>query len=64
MSFCSYYDTDVCHSCSMIDLFYAEQLTEKSAHLHKALEPFAVSEWLKPTPSQIKGFRNKAKMVA
>lgn len=64
MSFCSYYDTDVCHSCSMIDLFYAEQLTEKVAHLHKALEPFSVSEWLKPIPSQIKGFRNKAKMVA
>lgn len=64
MSFCSYYDTRVCHSCSLIDLFYSEQLTEKGAHLHKALEPFAVSEWLKPTSSQLKGFRNKAKMVA
>lgn len=64
MSFCSYYDTQVCHSCSMIDLFYAEQLTEKSAHLHKALEAFDVQEWLKPTSSGIKGFRNKAKMVA
>lgn len=64
MSFCSYYDTHVCHSCSQIDLFYSEQLTEKGAHLHKALEPFAVSEWLKPTSSQLKGFRNKAKMVA
>lgn len=64
MSFCSYYDTRVCHSCSQIDLFYAEQLTEKSAHLHKALEPFSVSEWLKPNSSQLKGFRNKAKMVA
>lgn len=64
MSFCSYYDTKVCHSCSMIDLFYSEQLSEKSAHLHKALEDFTVNEWLKPTSSQIKGFRNKAKMVA
>lgn len=64
MSFCSYYDTQVCHSCSMIDLFYAEQLTEKSAHLQKALGAFDVQEWLKPTSSQIKGFRNKAKMVA
>ncbi len=64
MSFCSYYDTDVCHSCSLIDLFYAEQLTEKSAHLHQALEAFEVQEWLKPTSSGIKGFRNKAKMVA
>lgn len=64
MSFCSYYDTDVCRSCSLIDLFYAEQLSEKSAHLHKALEAFGVQEWLKPTSSGIKGFRNKAKMVA
>ncbi|OYZ56614.1 MAG: 23S rRNA (uracil(747)-C(5))-methyltransferase, partial [Sulfuricurvum sp. 24-42-5] len=64
MSFCSYYDTQVCHSCSQIDLFYAEQLTEKSAHLHKALEAFRVQEWLKPVASQLKGFRNKAKMVA
>lgn len=64
MSFCSYYDADVCHSCSMIDLFYAEQLSEKSAHLHTILEPFSVREWLKPTSSQLKGFRNKAKMVA
>ena len=64
MSFCSYYDTKVCHSCSMIDLFYSEQLSEKSAHLHKTLESFPVNEWLKPTSSQVKGFRNKAKMVA
>lgn len=64
MSFCSYYDTRVCHSCSLIDLFYSEQLTEKSAHLHNALDPFSVSEWLKPISSQLKGFRNKAKMVA
>jgi 23S rRNA (uracil747-C5)-methyltransferase len=39
-------------------------LKEKSAHLHKALESFTVNEWLKPTSSQLKGFRNKAKMVA
>ena len=64
MSFCSYYDADMCRSCSQIDLFYSEQLNEKSAHLHKILEPFHPHEWLKPTSSQIKGFRNKAKMVA
>jgi 23S rRNA (uracil747-C5)-methyltransferase len=64
MSFCSYYDAHVCHSCSQIDLFYSEQLTEKSANLHKALDLFTVSEWLKPVSSQLKGFRNKAKMVA
>ncbi len=64
MSFCSYYDTQVCHSCSLIDLFYSEQLSEKSAHLHKQLDSFHPHEWLKPSSSQLKGFRNKAKMVA
>ncbi len=29
MSFCSFYDADVCHSCSWIDFFYAEQLKQK-----------------------------------
>jgi 23S rRNA (uracil747-C5)-methyltransferase len=48
----------------MIDLFYSEQLNEKNAHLHKTLEPFGPKEWLKPASSQLKGFRNKAKMVA
>ncbi|MDD2828464.1 MAG: 23S rRNA (uracil(747)-C(5))-methyltransferase RlmC [Sulfuricurvum sp.] len=64
MSFCSFYDTDACRSCSMIDLFYGEQLNEKGALLHKLLHPFEPKQWLKPSPSQLKGFRNKAKMVA
>lgn len=64
MSFCPFYDADVCKSCSMIDLFYGEQLSEKGNLLHKLLNPFNPEEWLKPSPSTLKGFRNKAKMVA
>lgn len=64
MSFCSYYDTGVCRSCSWIDLSYAEQLKAKGEQLHELLKPFEPSEWLKPAPSPLKGFRNKAKMVA
>lgn len=64
MSFCTYYDTFQCRSCGWIDLSYAEQLKAKSEELHTLLEPFKPAEWLKPTPSPIKGFRNKAKMVA
>jgi 23S rRNA (uracil747-C5)-methyltransferase len=64
MSFCSFYDTEACRSCSMIDLFYAEQLNEKGSLLHKLLRPFTPQQWLKPSPSPLKGFRNKAKMVA
>jgi len=64
MSFCSFYDANVCRSCSWIDFFYAEQLKHKSELLHALLDVFEPQEWLKPSPSPLKGFRNKAKMVA
>ena len=64
MSFCSFYDANVCRSCSWIDFFYAEQLKQKSELLHALLDIFEPQEWLKPSPSPLKGFRNKAKMVA
>lgn len=64
MSFCSYYDTYQCRSCSWIDYHYAEQLKLKSEHLHTLLNPYTPIEWLKPATSPLKGFRNKAKMVA
>lgn len=64
MSFCSYYDTFQCRSCGWIDLSYADQIKAKTEQLHELLDPFEPAEWLKPTPSPLKGFRNKAKMVA
>ena len=64
MSFCSYFDTYQCRSCSWIDYHYAEQLKLKSDHLHALLNPFQPRDWLKPATSPLKGFRNKAKMVA
>lgn len=54
----------MCRSCTLIDLYYAEQLTEKSSQLHLLLDSFNPEQWLKPSPSALKGFRNKAKMVA
>lgn len=64
MSFCSYFDTYQCRSCGWIDFHYSEQLKQKSDRLHALLDPFKPAEWLKPSPSPLKGFRNKAKMVA
>lgn len=64
MSFCSYFDTHVCRSCSWIDYHYAEQIGLKSDQLHALLNRYKPMEWLKPVPSALKGFRNKAKMVA
>ena len=59
MSFCAYYDTYQCRSCTWIDFFYAEQLQNKEAGLHDLLDPFKPTEWLKPVPSPLKGFRNR-----
>lgn len=64
MSFCSYYDTHQCRSCGWIDFHYAEQLKQKNDHLHLLLKPFKPQEWLHPSQSPLKAFRNKAKMVA
>lgn len=64
MSFCSYFDANFCHSCGWIDYHYAEQLKLKSDHLHTLLDAHSPREWLKPATSTLKGFRNKAKMVA
>ena len=64
MSFCSYYDTYQCRSCTWIDTPYVEQLKQKEELLHGLLDSFDPQTWLKPIPSLLKGFRNKAKMVA
>ncbi len=64
MSFCSYFDAQFCHSCGWIDYHYAEQLKLKGEHLHALLNRYQPQEWLKPASSPLKGFRNKAKMVA
>jgi len=64
MSFCPFYDAQTCRSCGWMELPYAQQLTKKGELLHTLLDPFKPQLWLRPTPSAIKGFRNKAKMVA
>lgn len=64
MSFCSFYDANMCRSCSWIDFFYTEQLKQKEELLHTLLDTFEPQQWLKPSPSPLAGFRNKAKMVA
>ncbi|MDP3464603.1 MAG: 23S rRNA (uracil(747)-C(5))-methyltransferase RlmC [Sulfuricurvum sp.] len=64
MSFCSYYDTYQCRSCSWIDTPYVEQLKQKEELLHGLLDSLNPQAWLTSTPSPLKGFRNKAKMVA
>lgn len=64
MSFCSYFDSKKCSSCSLIDLGYEEQLQQKELNLHEYLDSFEPLHWHEPVQSPLKSFRNKAKMVA
>jgi len=64
MSLCSYYDAYACRSCSWIELSYEDQIKRKEDSLHRLLDIHYPQEWRKSVMSPIKGFRNKAKMVA
>jgi 23S rRNA (uracil747-C5)-methyltransferase len=62
-SFCSYFNSNQCKSCTSIEEDYASQLTNKNGFLKKALSFFPELNLANPYPSSIQGFRNRAKMV-
>ena len=64
MSFCHYYDSELCRSCELIEQPYSQQLQQKNDSLQQILEPFHPAGWLAPVSGATTGFRNKAKMVA
>lgn len=57
---CAYFDTDRCHSCTLLPVAYERQLAEKQAAVEAALPAMA---WDAPLASAVGGFRNKAKMA-
>lgn len=61
--FCAEFSAGRCRSCTEIELPYQEQLQQKQDGLLKLLAPFSPVEIEPPYPSQIQGFRSKAKMV-
>ena len=63
---CSYFVAGRCHSCSQLELPYADQLAAKQVVAARALGAGdgAGVRWLAPFASRESGFRNKAKMVA
>jgi 23S rRNA (uracil747-C5)-methyltransferase len=61
-SFCTYYNQDICRSCSLIELSYSEQLNQKLNILQTALSPFGPFNLAATVSSNTQGFRNKAKM--
>lgn len=61
-SFCTYYNQDICRSCTMIESSYSEQLNQKLLILDSALSPFAPYKLNATVSSNTQGFRNKAKL--
>ncbi|WP_425843417.1 methyltransferase domain-containing protein [Agrococcus sp. TSP3-2-1] len=57
---CAYFDTDRCHSCTLLPTPYERQLAEKQAAVAASLPDMA---WDAPRASAVGGFRNKAKMA-
>ncbi len=61
-SFCDYFNSEACRSCSEISVPYEEQLAKKEARTLRALASVGVKK-LEPTVRSAEvGFRNRAKM--
>ena len=62
---CEHYQRGDCRSCQWLELPYAVQLEQKTAHLQQQLHGLDESHltWFEPFQSPIDQFRNKAKMV-
>lgn len=60
---CAYFTRGECHSCTLIEQPYAEQLAGKQQHVAAVLSDHAGMTWLPSVASAQEGFRNKAKMA-
>ena len=60
---CGYYDRDLCRSCTVIEVPYAQQLARKQERVRELVGAAGSPRWLEPVASAESGFRNKAKMV-
>ncbi|QAY69445.1 23S rRNA (uracil(747)-C(5))-methyltransferase RlmC [Xylanimonas protaetiae] len=61
---CHHYDAGRCRSCTLLEVAYPTQVTDKEHHVRELLDPLAPgARWLPPVTSAEGGFRNKAKMV-
>jgi 23S rRNA (uracil747-C5)-methyltransferase len=61
--FCPAFDVGRCHSCTLLDVPYDEQLAGKVSHVQGLLAPFGDIAWAAPVASAPAGYRNKAKLV-
>lgn len=59
---CTYFDSKICQSCSLLPLSYSQQLAHKEERIH-ALLPFPSHVWEQSMPSAPSYFRNKAKLA-
>jgi 23S rRNA (uracil747-C5)-methyltransferase len=62
-TFCSYFNQGICKSCDMIEMDYSAQLRRKEELLRKALSNIPYPDFSDTVASEIKHFRNKAKLA-
>jgi len=60
---CSYFDAELCRSCTWMGEPYGEQVARKEEHCRHLLGERPDLVWSPPVTSAESGFRNKAKMV-
>ncbi|MBV7363567.1 hypothetical protein KRX54_03870 [Actinomycetaceae bacterium TAE3-ERU4] len=60
---CSYYEDELCFSCTDLALPYSLALEEKFKRTKNLLGEIETDAWISPFASVEQGFRNKAKMV-
>jgi 23S rRNA (uracil747-C5)-methyltransferase len=62
MMLCSYFDQNLCRSCSLIEVDYDSQIQKKEFQIKTALAFLGEVPLVGPVRSQSLGFRNRAKM--
>lgn len=60
---CHYYQAGACHSCTLIQTPYSQQLASKQEKAQQLLAPWPSVSWHPPVASAQEDFRNKAKLV-
>lgn len=60
---CEYFEAHRCRSCTLIETPYARQLRDKEERCRALLPSVAADAWLPSLGSDVRDFRNKAKLV-
>src|SRR5699024_5084911 len=60
---CGYFERGECRSCALIETEYPQQITDEEVWCHEVLAAVAPAEWLPSFTSEVRDFRNRAKLA-